>query len=95
MYKLLCIAALVMCSGRKSLIVRASSARSRYKGEAHATCAFSVLCSTALVNISLCSCRLDCVRRWANPSAEQMEENESAVDEQTSSTQVNLYCTYV
>ena len=85
MYMSLCIAALVTCSGRESLIVRVSRARSLYKGEAHATCALNVLRYkfTALVNISLCSCRLDCVRRWANTNAEQVEENESAVDEQT------------
>ena len=49
MYMSLCIAALVMCSGRESLIVRASRARSLYKGEAPATCALSVQRSTALL----------------------------------------------
>ena len=84
----LCIAALVICSGRESLIVHAHlywRVHATYINARRTSLARSVFCALLLYCTRqhlLCSCRPDSVR-WANTSAEQVEENESAFDEQT------------
>ena len=62
-----------ICSGSESLFVRASPARCLFKCDAHATCALYCVLSKLLSLTSRC-CRLDCVRRWANISANQCDQ---------------------